>query len=243
MNVIRTENLAKTYRGGTVALKGLDLEVNAAEVFGFIGPNGAGKSTTIQLLLNFIRPSEGKAFMFGQPVHETQHRARLGYLPESINIHTYYTGASLLRYYARLAGLPSTQAKQRVEELLELAGLEDVAKKKVSKYSKGMTQRLGLAQAMLSDPELLILDEPTSNLDPVGRREFRDIVLELKKRGKTVFISSHILAELGTVCDRVAILQRGELKRLENLRTWDDASDRTLEELFFEVIDQNGDQK
>lgn len=179
--------------------------------------------------------------MFGQPAHETIHRSRLGYLPESINIHTYYTGSGLLRYYAKLAGLKSVLVNQRVKELLELVGLQDVAKKKVSKYSKGMTQRLGLAQAMLNDPELLILDEPTANLDPVGRREFRDIVLDLKKQGKTVFISSHILSELGTMCDRVAILQRGELKRLEDLRTWDDASDRTLEELFFDVIDQEGE--
>ena len=236
MSVIRTENLAKTYKGGTVALKGLDLQVNAAEVFGFIGPNGAGKSTTIQLLLNFIRPDQGSAFLFDQPVAGADHRKRLGYLPESVNLHTYYTGRRLLEFYAGLAGVPSADRGRRAEQLLELVSLQDAADRKVSKYSKGMVQRLGLAQSLVNDPELLILDEPTSNLDPVGRRDFRDIVLQLKEQGKTVFISSHILSEVGSVCDRVAILHEGELKRLENLRDWDEVNTRMLEDLFFDTI-------
>lgn len=236
MSVIRTENLSKTYKGGTEALKGLDLEVNAAEVFGFIGPNGAGKSTTIQLLLNFIRPDTGSALLFGRPVQGAEHRKRLGYLPESVNLHTYYTGRRLLEFYAGLSGVPAGDRSQRAAEMLDLVSLKDAADRKISKYSKGMVQRLGLAQALMNDPELLILDEPTSNLDPVGRRDFRDIVLKLKEQGKTVFISSHILSEVGSVCDRVAILHRGELKRLEDLSSWDEVSTRALEDLFFDVV-------
>ena len=236
MSVIRTENLAKTYKGGTVALKGLDLHVNAAEVFGFIGPNGAGKSTTIQLLLNFIAPDHGRALLFDQPVTRMENRRRLGYLPESVNLHTYYTGRRLLEFYGGLVGLEPSDRVRGAKELLKLVGLQDAADRKVSKYSKGMVQRLGLAQALINDPDLLILDEPTSNLDPVGRRDFCDIVLRLKEQGKTVFISSHILSEVGTVCDRVAILHEGELKRLEDLREWGEVSTKALEDLFFDTI-------
>lgn len=236
MSVIRTEGLSKTYKGGTEALKGLNLEVKAAEVFGFIGPNGAGKSTTIQLMLNFIQPDTGSALLFGQPVQGTEHRKRLGYLPESVNLHTYYTGRRLLEFYAGLSGVPAGSRAQRAREMLDLVSLQAAGDRRISKYSKGMVQRLGLAQALMNDPELLILDEPTSNLDPVGRRDFRDIVLKLKEQGKTVFISSHILSEVGSVCDRVAILHRGELKRLEDLRSWDEVSTRALEELFFDVV-------
>ena len=236
MSVIRTENLAKTYKGGTTALGGLDLEVKAAEVFGFIGPNGAGKSTTIQLLLDFIQPDTGSAWLFDQPVRGTDHRRRLGYLPESVNLHTYYTGRGLLEFYAGLSGVAAGKRARRAAEMLELVSLQDAADRKISKYSKGMVQRLGLAQSLMNDPDLLILDEPTSNLDPVGRRDFRDIVLKLKERGKTVFISSHILSEVGSVCDRVAILHEGQLQRLEDLRSWEEVSTRALEDLFFDAI-------
>ena len=236
MSVIRTDKLSKTYKGGAEALKGLDLEVEAAEVFGFIGPNGAGKSTTIQLLLNFIRPDTGSALLFGETVEATDHRKRLGYLPESVNLHTHYTGRRLLEFYAGLSGIAAANRAQRAEEMLDLVSLRDAADRRISKYSKGMVQRLGLAQALMNDPELLILDEPTSNLDPVGRRDFRDIVLKLRERGKTVFISSHILSEVGSVCDRVAILHNGELKRLEDLRSWEEVSTQALEDLFFDTI-------
>jgi ABC-2 type transport system ATP-binding protein len=143
---------------------------------------------------------------------------RLGYLPESVNLHDYYTGQGLLEFYAALLKVPSEIRGARIAELLKLLGLEDAAQKSVSKYSKGMLQRLGFAQAMLHDPDLLILDEPTASLDPVGRKEFRDILVELKRRGKTIFISSHILSEVESVCDRVAILQKGELKRIGTLQ-------------------------
>ncbi len=217
MSVIRTENLGKTYKGGTAALRGLDLEVNAGEVFGFLGPNGAGKSTTIQLLLNFIRPSSGTAYLFDQPVACTRTRQRLGYLPESVNLHSYYSGQRLLEFYGGLLGIQRADRSRRAAELLERVGLVEAAGQTISNYSQGMTQRLGLAQALLNDPELLILDEPTSNLDPVARRDFRDILLEHKSSGKTVFICSHILSEVESVCDRVAILQQGELKKVGTL--------------------------
>ena len=217
MSVIRAEKLGKTYRGGTVALRGLDLEVRAGEVFGFLGPNGAGKSTTIELLLNFIRPSTGAAYLFGEPVTCAQTRQGLGYLPESVNLHSYYGGRRLLEFYAGLLGLEGADRSRRATELLERLGLREAAERKISHYSKGMLQRLGMAQALINDPELLILDEPTSNLDPVARRDFRDILLDLKARGKTVFICSHILSEVESVCDRVAILQQGQLKRVGTL--------------------------
>ena len=217
MSVIRTENLGKTYPGGTVALKGLDIEVSAGEVFGFLGPNGAGKSTTIQLLLDFIRPTTGRAYLFDQPVSCTESRRRLGYLPESVNLHRYYSGRRLLEFYAALLGVEPADRSRRAVGLLERVGLADFAEEKISRYSKGMLQRLGLAQALLNNPELLILDEPTSNLDPVARRDFRTILLEYRASGKTVFICSHILSEVESLCDRVAILQKGRLNRVGTL--------------------------
>ena len=217
MSVIRTEDLGKTYKGGLAALQGLDLEVNPAEVFGFLGPNGAGKSTTIQLLLNFLRPSAGKAYLFDQPVTCAETRQRLGYLPESVNLHRYYSGQRLLEFYGGLLGIPSTDRARQATELLERVGLLEAAGQTIATYSKGMLQRLGLAQALLNDPELLILDEPTSNLDAVARREISDILLELRSRGTTIFLCSHILSEVESVCDRVAILQGGRLQRVGTL--------------------------
>jgi len=224
MAAILVQDLCKTYTGAfrhsreTVALNKLTLEVKEGEIFGFLGPNGAGKTTTIHLLLNLARPTGGSAFLFDRPVSETAVHRRLGYMPESVNLHDYYRGRKLLEFYAGLAGIPRGSRSAQVTELLGLVKLEDAADKAVAKYSKGMTQRLGFAQAMLGDPDLLILDEPTASLDPVGRKEFRDILVELKRRGKTIFISSHILSEVESLCDRVAILQKGELKRMGTLQ-------------------------
>ena len=224
MAAIATENLEKWYshflfkREEAPALKGLTLEVREGETFGFLGPNGAGKTTTILLLLNLIQATSGRALLFGQPVSDARVHRRLGYLPESVNLHDYYTGQGLLEFYAALLQLPIQTRRARIAELLQLLHLEDAAHRRVSKYSRGMLQRLGFAQALLHDPDLLILDEPTASLDPVGRKEFRDILLELKRRGKTIFISSHILSEVESVCDRVAILQKGQLKRVGTLQ-------------------------
>jgi ABC-2 type transport system ATP-binding protein len=223
MAAIHIEKLAKAYtrtfgaETETNALKGLSLEVREGETFGFLGPNGAGKTTTILLLLNLIRPTGGSALLFDTPVTDYRVHRRLGYLPESVNLHDYYTGRQLLEFYAALLDLPAAGRKARIDELLRLLRLEDAAGKSVAKYSKGMLQRLGFAQALLHNPDLLILDEPTASLDPVGRKEFRDILLELKRNGKTIFISSHILSEVETVCDRVAILEKGELKKVGTL--------------------------
>jgi ABC-2 type transport system ATP-binding protein len=223
MAAISAEKLEKTYRSRgagaqTHALKGLTFEVQEGETFGFLGPNGAGKTTTILLLLNLIRPTGGTVQLFGLPATDFGVHRRLGYLPESVNLHDYYTGRALLDFYAALLQMPISRRNTRISDLLQLLRLEDAAQKSVSKYSKGMLQRLGFAQAMLHDPDLLILDEPTASLDPVGRKEFRDILLELKRRGKTIFISSHILSEVETVCDRVAILEKGELKKVGTLQ-------------------------
>lgn len=224
MPAIRIENLGKTYRGkwgrkgGVAALQGLSLEVREGEIFGFLGPNGAGKTTTIHLLLDLIRPTSGSAYMFDRPAGDAVVRRRLGYLPESVNLHDYYSGRGLLGFYGALAGIPRVARAGRIDGLLRLLKLEDAASRPVTKYSKGMLQRLGFAQALLGDPDLVILDEPTSSLDPVGRKEFRDILLELKRQGKTVFISSHILSEVESVCDRVAILTKGELVRIGTLQ-------------------------
>ena len=176
MAAIVTRNLGKTYRGGlrdkqdTVALDGLDLTVNEGEVFGFLGPNGAGKTTTINLLLNFMQPTTGDAMMFDRPVSDTAVRRRLGFMPESVHLHDYYTGRKLLAFYARLAAIDDSVRDKRIDDVLALVNLTDAADKRVAKYSKGMTQRMGLAQALLGDPDLLILDEPTASLDPVGRK-------------------------------------------------------------------------
>jgi ABC-2 type transport system ATP-binding protein len=224
MAAIYIEKLKKSYvklLGGqteTNALKELSLEVKEGETFGFLGPNGAGKTTTILLLLNLIRPTAGHVRLFDSPATDFGVHRRLGYLPESVNLHDYYTGRGLLEFYAALLEVPHSIRETRISELLQLLQLDGAAGKYVSKYSKGMLQRLGFAQAMLHDPDLLILDEPTASLDPVGRKEFRDILLKLKQRGKTIFISSHILSEVETVCDRVAILEKGELKRVGTLQ-------------------------
>ena len=224
MAAIRLENLSKTYRVGwrknraVSALKNLSLEVREGEIFGFLGPNGAGKTTTIHLLLDLMRPTAGSAEMFDRPAGDPSVRRRLGYLPESVNLHTHYTGRGLLEFYAALGGVPPAARFGRINQLLQLLKLEEAADRPVTKYSKGMLQRLGFAQALLHEPDLVILDEPTSSLDPVGRKEFRDILLLLKGQGKTVFISSHILSEVESVCDRVAIMEKGELKRIGTLQ-------------------------
>ncbi len=223
MTAIRTENLCKTYPASWTqdkkeAVRMLNLEVREGEIFGFLGPNGAGKTSTINMLLNLTQPTGGAALLFERPVTETEIHRRLGYLPETVNLHDYYRGRGLLDFYAALCGVPAASRAARVTELLKLLQLEDAAGRTVAKYSKGMAQRIGFAQALLHDPNLLILDEPTASMDPVGRKEFRDILLELKRRGKTIFISSHILSEVESICDRVAILQNGELKRVGTLQ-------------------------
>ena len=216
--VIEVEKLTKTYREGWVrrrqleVLKGLTLSVGEGEVFGLLGPNGAGKTTFIKILLGIVRPSGGQANLLGHRAGSRASRHRVGYLPENLRIPRYHTANTALEYYGQLSGVSLSTIRKRGPELLQLVGLANRSRDSISKYSKGMLQRLGLAQALLHDPQLVILDEPTDGLDPVGRSQIRQVLTHLKQQGKTVFLNSHILQEVELVCDRVAILDKGELR-------------------------------
>src|SRR5690349_22788608 len=215
---IETENLTKEYPHGFLNLKkktsleGLNMQVEMGEVFGFIGPNGAGKSTTIKLLMRLIFPTAGSASILGKPVRDIEMHRDIGYLPEQPYFYDYLTAAELLDYFARIHDLTATERKERVQKMLKKVGLETAGKTQLRKYSKGMLQRVGMAQAILHDPKLVILDEPMSGLDPVGRREVRDIILELKQAGKTVLFSTHILSDAEMLCDRVGVIVGGKLR-------------------------------
>jgi ABC-2 type transport system ATP-binding protein len=193
------------------ALEGLDLEVRQGEVFGFLGPNGAGKTTTLKILMGLIYPTGGQAWLFGKPIGDRDSKARLGFLPESPYFYDYLTGAEFLRFYADLFGLSGPIVNRRIGELLELVGMTHARDLQLRKFSKGMLQRIGIAQALINDPELVVLDEPMSGLDPIGRKEIRDLILRLKEEGKTIFFSSHILHDAEMLCDRVSILVKGRL--------------------------------
>jgi ABC-2 type transport system ATP-binding protein len=215
---IETENLTKEYPFGFLHLKkktsleGLNMQVEMGEVFGFIGPNGAGKSTTIKLLMGLIFPTAGSARILGKPITDVEMHKDIGYLPEQPYFYDYLTAAEVLNYFARFHELTAADRKDRVERMLKKVGLETAGKIQLRKYSKGMLQRVGLAQAILHDPKLVILDEPMSGLDPVGRREVRDIILELKREGKTVMFSTHILSDAEVLCDRVGVIVGGKLR-------------------------------
>jgi ABC-2 type transport system ATP-binding protein len=216
--ILKTDKLRVEYSGGEfqktpkVALQGLDLEVHAGEVFGFLGPNGAGKTTTMNVLLGFVPPTSGSASLFGLDVRQPIARQRIGYLPELTYYYKFLTAEEILRFYAKIFGLTGSEADKRIEQLISLVELGHAAKRPIKGYSKGMQQRVGLAQALINNPDLLILDEPTSGLDPLGRMKVREIIQRLKNEGKTVFFSSHEMGEVETVCDRVAIIYQGELK-------------------------------
>ncbi len=215
---IEIENLTKDYPFGFLHLKkktsleGLTMSVENGEVFGFLGPNGAGKSTTIKLLMGLIFPTAGTARILGKPISDISMHADIGYLPEQPYFYDYLTAAELLDYFARFHDLSAQERKARVDLMLKKVGLETARKIQLRKYSKGMLQRVGLAQAILHDPKVVILDEPMSGLDPVGRREVRDIILELKQAGKTVLFSTHILSDAETLCDRVGVIVGGKLR-------------------------------
>jgi ABC-2 type transport system ATP-binding protein len=215
---IETQNLTKEYPYGFLHLKrktsleNLTMQVEDGEVFGFLGPNGAGKSTTIKLLMGIIFPTAGSAQILGKPVSDVSMHRDIGYLPEQPYFYDYLTAAEVLDYFARFHGFSATQRKERVRKMLQKVGLETAGKIQLRKFSKGMLQRVGLAQAIVHDPKLLILDEPMSGLDPMGRREVRDIILELKNAGKTILFSTHILSDAETLCDRVAVIAGGQLR-------------------------------
>jgi ABC-2 type transport system ATP-binding protein len=215
---IETQNLTKEYPHGFLHLKrktsleSLTMQVQDGEVFGFLGPNGAGKSTTIKLLMGIIFPTAGSAQILGRPVSDVTMHRDIGYLPEQPYFYDYLTAAEVLDYFARFHGFSTAERNERVQKMLKKVGLETAGKIQLRKYSKGMLQRVGLAQAILHDPKLVILDEPMSGLDPVGRREVRDIILELKNLGKTILFSTHILSDAEMLCDRVGVIAGGKLR-------------------------------
>jgi ABC-2 type transport system ATP-binding protein len=223
-------------RGIKVAVNDLNLRVNAGEVFGFLGPNGAGKTTTMNVLLGFVNATSGAAFLFGVDVREPIARQRIGYLPELTYYYKFLTAEELLRFYGCIFRVPRAELDKRIDELLKLVELEHARKRPIKTYSKGMQQRVGLAQALINNPDLLILDEPTSGLDPIGRMKVREIIQRLKQMGKTVFFSSHELGEVETVCDRVAIINGGELKVEGRVSDLVQKHNTNLENIFLNII-------
>ena len=235
---IETENLTKEYPFGFLHLKkktsleGLNMQVETGEVFGFIGPNGAGKSTTIKLLMGLIFPTAGTARILGKPISDVSMHWDIGYMPEQPYFYDYLTAAEVLDYFARFHDLSAADRNDRVQKMLKKVGLETAGKIQLRKYSKGMLQRVGLAQAILHDPQVVILDEPMSGLDPVGRREVRDIILELKRGGKTVMFSTHILSDAEMLCDRVGVIVGGKLRGTGAPGQLVDMKARAMEILF-----------
>ncbi|MCH2124711.1 MAG: ABC transporter ATP-binding protein [Pirellulaceae bacterium] len=220
---IAVQDLYKTYRDGLIfrkrfeALKSVSFQVPRGEIFGLLGPNGAGKTTFVKIMLGIVRKTSGSATMLGQPVGDRATRVRVGYLPEHLRLPSHLNALGALKLYGKLSGMDSREIREKGMPLLETVGLADRVRDSVKKYSKGMRQRLGLAQSLLHDPELLFLDEPTDGLDPVGRSEVRNIIHRLKDEGKTIFLNSHLLQEVEMVCDRFAILHQGELRSVGTL--------------------------
>ncbi|MEZ6244321.1 MAG: ABC transporter ATP-binding protein [Phycisphaerales bacterium] len=209
---IDLRHVAKTYKGRVHALRGVDMRIHKGEIFGLLGPNGAGKSTLVKILMTVIRPSKCEGTMLGHKVGHKPTLARVGYLPEHHRFPDYLTGAQVVDFYGAMCKVPRRERKAKTGKLLELVGMSEWAKKKLGGYSKGMRQRVGIAQALVNDPELVLLDEPTDGVDPVGRRDIRNILQQMKSDGRTVFLNSHLLSELEMVCDRVAILVQGTVR-------------------------------
>lgn len=234
---VEIERLTKVFpvplrRERVVAVRDLTLRVGEGEVYGLLGPNGSGKSTTLKILLGLVVATRGTTRIFGEDSRLVRSRKDVGFLPENPYFYKFLTGAETLRFFGKLGGLDGKALEARVAELLELVGLADAAERRVGSYSKGMLQRIGLAQALVQDPGLLVLDEPTAGVDPVGSREIRDLILELKSRGKTVLLCSHLLSQVQEVCDRVGILAGGSLVRegrVEDLLTVGDRSEILVE--------------
>jgi ABC-2 type transport system ATP-binding protein len=217
--VIRIEHVSKTFRTGFLykkvdVVRDISFNVEQGEIFGFLGPNGAGKTTTIKMLMGLIHQTAGGLWIFGKPHTDVDVKLQLGYAPEQPTFYEYLSGTEFLDYYGKLLGLGSAERRKRIPELFDMVGLKNCEKLALRRYSKGMLQRIGIAQAMIGDPALLVLDEPMSGLDPIGRREIRDLILSLKKRGKTIFFSTHILPDVEMICDRVAIIVKGNIRRL-----------------------------
>jgi len=210
---IDLRNVAKIYKGKIHALRGIDMKVNRGEIFGLLGPNGAGKSTLVKIMTTIVRPTHAEGNILNNPIGHKPTLQRVGYLPENHRFPRYLTGRQTIEFFAALSNVDRATRKKRADELLEVVGMKDTADRELSTYSKGMAQRIGLAQAMANDPDLIILDEPTDGVDPVGRRDIRNVLLKLREQGKTIFINSHLLSELEMISDRVAILVSGQVAR------------------------------
>ena len=226
---IDLHHVEKIYKGKVHALRGIEMRVHHGEIFGLLGPNGAGKTTLVKIMMTVVRPTKARGTVLGQPVGHKPTLARVGYLPEHHRFPQYLTGRQVLEFYAALAKVDRKTRRKRSLSLLDLVGMKEWGNKKIATYSKGMMQRVGLAQALMNDPDLIVLDEPTDGVDPVGRRDIRDVLVKLKAKGKTVFLNSHLLSELEMVCDRVAILVQG------NVATQGTIEDLTAESQRYEI--------
>lgn len=234
------QNLGKVYspqlgQSAKTALEGVTLQVTRGETFGLLGPNGAGKTTLQKILLGLVRPSSGEATVLGASPEDTRARARIGYLPENPYFYTYLTGREFVEFCGGLFGLSGRPLRDRATELLDRVGMAHAENTQLRKYSKGMLQRVGVAQALVNDPEVVFLDEPMSGLDPVGRRELRDIILDLKREGKTIFFNSHILSDVEALCDRVGILHSGKLVACGSVRDLT-VGGASLEDVFVKAV-------
>jgi len=212
-------SIATSGEGKKTALRALNIEIRRGEIFGLLGPNGSGKTTTIKLLLGLLFPTEGDAFIFGKPAAEVTKNEKIGYLPEESYLYRFLNAEETLDFYGRLFNLDASTRNKRAQELIERVGLKNDRKRILKEYSKGMRQRIGLAQALINDPDLVILDEPTSGLDPLGARWMKDLIVELRGQGKTVIMCSHRLEDVQDVCDRIAILSEGELQAYGEVKT------------------------
>ena len=215
---VRIENLTKIFpvplrRQRVTAVRNISFEVRPGEVYGLLGPNGSGKSTTLKILLGLVTPNQGRAMIFGQDSRDYHSRQDVGFLPENPYFYKFLTAAETLRFYGKVCGMGGALLTKRIDELIHLVGLEDARDRRIGGFSKGMLQRIGLAQALIQDPRLVVLDEPTAGVDPAGSHQIRDLILDLKKRGKTVLLTSHLLEQVQEICDRVGIMARGEMIR------------------------------
>ena len=245
MKPLRIEGLTKEFRLGlgrqrVVALDHLDLEVEPGEIFGFLGHNGAGKTTTIKLLLGLLAPTAGRAWILDRPIQDVAVKQHVGFLPESPYFYEYLTAAEFLTFYGQLFGLSRQALAKKIDDLLTMVSLADALHLPLRKFSKGMLQRIGLAQALVNDPQVVILDEPMSGLDPIGRRDVRDIILRLKDEGKTIFFSTHILPDVEMICDRVGILVKGQLRAVGAVHELVGAAAVTSVEILVERLAEAG---
>jgi len=215
---VHIENLTKIFpvplrRQRVTAVRNVGFEVRPGEVYGLLGPNGSGKSTTLKILLGLVTPDQGRAMIFGRDSRDYRSRADVGFLPENPYFYKFLTAAETLRFYGKVCGMGGSLLEKRIDELIHLVGLDDARNRRIGGFSKGMLQRIGLAQALIQDPRLVVLDEPTAGVDPAGSHQIRDLILDLKKRGKTVLLTSHLLEQVQEICDRVGIMARGEMIR------------------------------